>query len=164
MIAAARSEALMGLVFVTGSRDWAWVWVLPGVAWVWKGLGVAQPRWGRRRWYRLVGRMWDAASGVALLCLAVRWSHPYALGEGPHGVCSLGIGSMVTAEGMGTSIRVTQDEAGGYHAQLSGTFELHVDGTVTVYKRMLAIFLGLLEVPGERRGSRARRAGSSTSM
>jgi len=56
MIAAARSEALMGLVFVTESRDWAWVWVLPGLAWVWKGLGVTQPRLGQRGWYRLVGR------------------------------------------------------------------------------------------------------------
>jgi hypothetical protein len=43
--------------------------------------------------------------------------------------------------------------------RLSGTFELHVDGTVEFYKRMLVILLGLLEVPRESRGSRRTRDG-----
>lgn len=159
MVAAARSEALMGLVCVTGSREWEWVWVLPWVAWVWKGLGVTQPRWGQRRWYRHVGRMWDAASGMAWLCVAVRWGHPHSAGEGPCGACSLGIGSVVIAEGTEADIGVTQDEAGEYHVHLRGTFELHVDGTVLLYKRMLVVFLGLLQVPGETRGSRRTRDG-----
>ena len=159
MVAAVRSEALMGLVFVTESRDWEWVGVLPWLAWMWKGLGVALPRWGRQRWYRLVGRMWDDAGRVALLYLVARWRQPHTLGEGPCGVCGLAIGSVVTAEGMEADIRFTQDETGGYHVQLRGTFELYVDGTVTLYKRMLVIFLGLLQVPGETRGSRRTRDG-----
>ena len=159
MIAAARSEALMGLVFVTESREWAWVWVLPWLAWVWKGLGVTQPRLGQRRWYQLVGRMWDAVSGVAWVYLAMRWGHRHMLGEGPYGACSLGMGSVVLAEGLAADIGVTQDETGEYHVHMSGTFELHVDGTVTLYKRMLVIFLGLLQVPGETRGSRRTRDG-----
>lgn len=156
---AARSEALMGLVFVTGSREWEWVCLLPWVTWVWKGLGVAQPSWGQRRWYRLVGRMWDEAGRAALFCLVARWSQQHTPGEGPYGVCGVGIGSVVTAEGMEAYIGVTKDDTGGYHVQLSGTFELHVDGTVELYKRMLVIFLGLLQVPGERRGSRRTREG-----
>ena len=159
MVAAARSEALMGLVFVTGSRDWEWVWVLPWLAWVWKGIGVAQPQLGRRGWYRLVGRMWEDAGRVAWLCLAVRWSQAHTPGEGPYRVCSLGMGSVALAEGMEAEIEVTPDERGGYHVQLRGTFEVHVDGTVTLYKRMLVIFLGLLQVPGERRGGRRTRDG-----
>jgi len=42
---------------------------------------------------------------------------------------------------------------------LQGEFILGVDGTVEVYKRLLVIFLGLLEVPGETRGSRRTRDG-----
>jgi transposase-like protein len=160
MVAAARSEALMGLVFVTGSRDWEWAWVLPWLAWMWKGLGVAQPCLGRRRWYRLVGRMWDEAGRVALLWLAVRWAHQHTPSEGQYGICSVGIGSVATAQGMdGAYIEVTKDDTGVYDVRLSGTFELHVDGTVEFYKRVLVIFLGLLEVPGETRGSRRTRDG-----
>jgi transposase-like protein len=46
-----------------------------------------------------------------------------------------------------------------YHVQVSGTYELHVNGNVEFYKRALVIFLGLLEVPGETRGSRRTRDG-----
>jgi transposase-like protein len=160
MVAAARSEALMGLVCVTGSRDWEWAWVLPWLAWVWKGVGVAQPCLGRQGWYRLVGRIWDDAGRVALLWLAVRWAWQHTLNEGQYGICSVGIGSVAAAEGMdGAYVEVTQDDSGGYDVQLRGTFELHVDGTVEFYKRMLVILLGLLEVPGETRGSRRTRDG-----
>jgi hypothetical protein len=44
---------------------------------------------------------------------------------------------------------LVQDETEVYHVQLSGRFELRVDGRVEFYKRMLVIFLGLLEVPGD---------------
>jgi hypothetical protein len=47
MVAAIRSEALMVLVFVTDERAWEWVWLLPWVAWLWKGVGVAWPGVGR---------------------------------------------------------------------------------------------------------------------
>ena len=158
MVPAARSEALMALAFVTGSREW--VCILPWVAWGWKGLGVVQPNLGRQGWYRLVGRMWDEAGRAALLWLAMRWIHQHAPGEGQYGVSSVGIGSVVAAEGMdGAYIGVTEDDTGMYHVRLSGTFELHVDGTVEFYKRVLVIFLGLLEVPGETRGSRRTRDG-----
>jgi transposase-like protein len=59
----------------------------------------------------------------------------------------------------GAYMEVRKDDTGVYDVRLSGTFELHVDGTVEFYKRMLVIFLGLLEVPGETRGSRRTRDG-----
>jgi hypothetical protein len=56
-------------------------------------------------------------------------------------------------------VAVEEEEDGTYHVCLSGTFELHIDGQVTFYKRMLVVFLGLLEVSGETRGSRRTRDG-----
>jgi transposase-like protein len=46
-----------------------------------------------------------------------------------------------------------------YHVRLQGSFELHVPAEVEFCKRLLVIFLGLLEVPGERRKSRRTRDG-----
>jgi transposase-like protein len=54
---------------------------------------------------------------------------------------------------------VGQNEAGVYQVQLSGEFEIHLDGNVEFYKRMLIIFLGQLEVAGETRSSRRTRDG-----
>jgi len=160
MVAAARSEALMGLVFVTESRGWGWVCVLPWVAWVWKGLGVAWPGAGRRGWYRWVGWLWDEASRVALVWLALTWGQQQMPGGEQYGLCGLAMGGMTTLESVdGARVTVGQDERGVYHVRLSGTFELHIAGAVEFYKRMLVIFLGLLEVPGETRGSRRTRDG-----
>jgi len=59
----------------------------------------------------------------------------------------------------GSQVEITEDEEGIYHVHLSGEFELHIDGQVLFYKRMLVIFLRQLEAPGERRGSRRTRDG-----
>jgi len=56
-------------------------------------------------------------------------------------------------------VEVEQAEEGMYNVRLRGTLELHVNGEVEFYKRMRVIFLGLLAVPGERRGSRRTRDG-----
>jgi hypothetical protein len=56
-------------------------------------------------------------------------------------------------------VRAEIDEEGMCHVQLRGELELHVDCTVAFYQRMLIIFLGLLEAPGETRGSRRTRDG-----
>jgi transposase IS66 family protein len=159
MVAAARSEALLGLVFVTGSQEWRWVWVLPWIAWVWKGLGVAHSCWGQHKGYQFVGRMWDGASCVAMLSLVMRWGHLHLSVERPYGVWTLGIGHMMATGETESYIGVREDETGKYHVQMRGTFDLHVDGTVMFYKRILVIFLGLLQVPGQSRGSRRTRDG-----
>jgi transposase-like protein len=56
-------------------------------------------------------------------------------------------------------VGVEEDDKGWYHVRLKGEFELHVDGRVVLYKRILIIFLGLLDVAEERRGSRRTRDG-----
>jgi hypothetical protein len=59
----------------------------------------------------------------------------------------------------GSYVGVEEDESGWYHVRLRGEFELDVDGQVMLYKRILIIFLGLLDVAEERRGSRRTRDG-----
>jgi hypothetical protein len=56
-------------------------------------------------------------------------------------------------------VQVERDEQGVYHVRLGGEFELHVDGKVEFYKRLLIVSLGLLEVPREKRKSRRTRDG-----
>jgi len=162
-LAALRSEVLLVLVLLSGRGEWDLVCLLPWLAWLWKGLGLAWPGLGRQPLYAALGRLWDRATGVALVGLGLTWlgQHPegtraqltdYRLGVLPLGLC-------VSGKCGEALVEVMQDEAGVYHVRLRGEFVLRVDGTVEVGKRLLVIFLGLLEVPGETRGSRRTRDG-----
>lgn len=155
-VAAIRSEWLMMLVFLTEREEWGWVCLLPWVSWMWKGIGIVWPDVGRHPLYDGMGRIWERAGVVALVGLGVLW-----LGE--HLVPWMGYGAMALPVGMNLQgeprVEVSKDEEGIYHVQLRGEFKMQVDGKVEFYKRMLVIFLGLLEVEGERRGSRRTRDG-----
>jgi transposase-like protein len=96
---------------------------------------------------------------VALEGLLLLWlvQHLQAVGEsGGYGLWA-GLGSVVREP----SVEVEEDAQGVYHVRLRGEFELHVDGQVAFYKRVLLIFLGQLTVPGETRGSRRTRDGQT---
>ena len=158
MVAAIRSEALMVLVFVTDKRAWEWVWLLPWVAWLWKGVGVAWPRVGRHPLYAGMGQVWERGTSVALVGLGLAWIGGRVSVLGGHGLGALPVGMGLSSISEPYA-QVEIDEQGICHVRLRGEFELHVDGTVEFYKRMLIIFLGLLEVPGETRPSRRTRDG-----
>jgi hypothetical protein len=154
-----RSEVLLALVLLTGRWEWDGVCLLPWLAWLWKGLGLAWPGLGRQPLYAGLAWLWERAMGVALVGLGLIW-----LGQrGPQATdCRLGllpVGMCLSEESCEASVEVVPDEAGVYQVRLRGEFVLRVDGTVEVYKRLLVIFLGLLEVPGEQRGSRRTRDG-----
>jgi transposase-like protein len=108
---------------------------------------------------------WEAAGRIALLGLAGLWVGQQMQGAGGLQGWGLPVGmGLQQLEGPALSdveepYVAVEEEDGTYHVRLSGTFELHIDGKVTFYKRMLVIFLGLLEVPGETRGSRRTRDG-----
>ena len=160
MVTAVRSEALMLLVFLTGCREWEWVCLLPWAVWLWKGLGAAWPGLGRQPLYRGVGRLMEEVGRLALVGLGLMWlaQHISILGE--RGTCALSAGKLSQwVEVSVPHIEVERDEAGTYHVRISGEFEIHVDGNVEMYERMLVIFLGLLEVSGEKRCSRRTRDG-----
>jgi transposase-like protein len=160
IVTAVRSEALMVLVFVTDCQAWKWVWVLPWAAWLWKGLGVTWPSLGRQRLHWGLGRLLEEVSRLALVGLGCVWlvQHLFVLGE--QRLCALSVGQLGQwVEGSVPRIEVERDQAGMYHVRIRGEFEIHVDGSIEINKRMLVIWLGLLEVPGETRGSRRTRDG-----
>jgi len=160
MVVAARSEAMMVLVFLTGREGWHWLCWLPWVVWLWKGLGIAWPGLGRHPLYSAVGQLWEEGSRWALIGLGVVWlgQHLSVVGDAtPYGLSTWGAGMGVAVHV--PRIEVERDEAGVYHVRISGEFELHVDGNVEMYRRMLVIFLGQLEVAGETRASRRTRDG-----
>jgi len=110
-----------------------------------------------------VGRLCDRAAGLAVLGLGLEWWSCY--GPEPLG-CSLGLlavrvpsGCCLSSEAQAPQVEVTRDEAGTYEMRLRGEFVLRVNGQIAFYVRLLIIFLGLLEVPGETRGSRRTRDG-----
>jgi len=159
VVAAVRSEALMALVCLTGRQEWEWVCLLPWVAWLWKGMGVAWPRLGRQPLYKGMGRVWEQAGGMTLLGLGMVWMGERLPAFGGYRVGALPVGMCLQHWASEPQVEVARDEEGVYHVQLSGEFELHVDGNVEFYERMLVIFLGLLEVAGETRASRRTRDG-----
>lgn len=155
----ARSEVLLALVLLTDRLEWDGVCLLPWLAWLWKGLGIAWPGLGRQPLYTALSRLWDRAGGLALAGLGLEWLSWY--GSEPLG-CSLGmlpIGICLPSEVQAPWVDVVRDEVGIYQVRLRGEFVLQVNGQVEFYVRMLIIFLGLLEVPGETRGSRRTRDG-----
>jgi transposase-like protein len=159
MVAAVRSEALMVLVHLSGRQEWGWVCLLPWVAWLWKGIGIAWSDLSRRSLYNRLGRVWEQATRVALAGLGIVWLSERLFPLGAYGVGTLPLGLCFQSTLGQPYVEVTQDEAGRYDVQFGGQFEAHVDGNIEFYKRMLVIFLGLLEVPGQTRASRRTRDG-----
>lgn len=159
VIAAVRSEALLVLIYLTERYEWEGLCLLPWLGWLWKGLGMAWPAVGRQPGYGRIGRGWEQASGVVMIGLGLIWAQEH-LSTVRESRVGLGMVGLCCEERLGEPrVEVEQTEEGRYHVRLRGTFDLHVKGEVEFYKRMLVIFLGLLEVPGERRGSRRTRDG-----
>lgn len=159
LLAVLRSEVLLVLILLTQSREWEWVCWLPWLAWLWAGIGVGWPGLGRQPWYGGVGWLWDRAAGMALIGLGCTWASQQV--SPLMGCCAgmLPVGMCMAREPCAPTVEVVQDEAGVYHVQVRGEFRLEVNGQVEFYKRLLVIFLGLLELPGETRSSRRTRDG-----
>jgi transposase-like protein len=117
--------------------------------------------------------VWEEASRWALIGLGLMWLGQ-RLGEGGgygggglvvgmgwqrSDLASAELGQAFSRSVSEPSVEVERDEQGNYHVRLRGELELRVDGTVTFYERMLAVFLGQLEAPGETRSSRRTRDG-----
>jgi transposase-like protein len=156
VVALVRSETLLLLAVLPEHEEWTWVCLLPWASWLWRGVGAACPRW--RQWivYRGVECVLEEASRLALYGLVIWWlvEQVQSTGDkGPvRGLCMGGVSP-------GSEVEITEEEDGIYHVHLRGEFDLHIDGRVLFYKRMLVIFLRQLEAPGETRGSRRTRDG-----
>ena len=156
IVVAMRSEALLLLVFLTGHWEWQGLCLLPWLIWGWKGLGIAWPGLGQQPLYQGLGRLQEEAGRWVLLGVALLWVAEELTTLEAHGSYALPVWGGLVQE---PKVEVEKDEAGWIHVQFQGEFELHLDGNVEFYQRTLIIFLGLLEVPGERRQSRRTRDG-----
>ena len=156
------------LLLCWGNEGAVWLAGLPWVVWAWQLLAVVRPGWRHgylwaRRGERLLlvgglgkGMAW-AVSGGALWLLQ-------QVGRAPHSILFVGLMSCVLCGGTESKVQLhtSRDEQGQpmhYRATLCGHFELRVGDDDFFRRRLLILFLRLLEVPGERRGSRRTREG-----
>ena len=159
VVAALRSEVLLGLVILTGWWEWDWVILLPWLGWLWQGLGLRWPGLRRQGWYVGLGWGWHSASRLVMVGLGWVWLGQQVGLSDWQGLGAVAVGVSLPGEADRPAVAVVEDEAGVYQVRLRGEFTLRVDGQVELYKRLLIIFLGLLEVAGENRSSRRTRDG-----
>ena len=157
-VAALRSVLILLLLFLTDWWEWHWLCLLPWAEWAGEGLAVAWPALGRQPGYRMYLRLGETARRWMLVGLLLLTLVDLVLGivpteAGQWMVMGVGAGSVTQAP----QVNVSEDSQGIYQVTLRGEFRLQVNGKVEFYKRILIIFLYLLE--GDRRGSRWTRDG-----
>ena len=168
----ARSLLLGGLWQLSGQQGPGWVSLVPWGVWLWRSAGLLWP-WLRRQpeWRGVDWLLQQAQRGLLLgylsLALGRLWqprplAHllPPALegAEARPALGVLGLGCQV-CQRQAPQVEVVPEEDGSYTATLCGHFTLRVAGDDPFRKRLLLLFLRLLEAPGEARGSRRTRDG-----
>lgn len=155
-----RSLLLWVLWQLSGQVGPVWARMVPWVVWLWQSSGLL---WSRLRhqpeWQGIGWLLWQVQRGlvVGYLGLAVsrllewhvssfHWSGLGRLDEGP-GCWMVGLGCVVCRQ-QGPWVEVVQEEEGSYRATLCGHFSLQVAGDHPFRRRLLMLFLRLLEVPG----------------
>jgi transposase-like protein len=159
-----RSSLLGVLWFLSGGRGpvflvVGWPWIL----WLWQAAAAGWPELGQGPVWR--GGRWVLWQGQRLLLvgylgLALRQIRPadgeeIASREPAHGLL-LGLGCQVCDQGE-PWVEVILQEDGSYQATLCGHFSLRVAGDDPFRARLLMLFLRLLDVPSQQRGSRRTR-------
>ncbi len=153
-----RSLVLATLWMAGGRAGPVWVICLPWAVWVWQGVGILWPGLARQPEWRLIQRAARLGEQVVL------WVYlGLALSQGVIRVRQLEwrrpLGGMVLLCA-GSSVAVRHEEGQGeYVAELEGRFTLRVADDHPFRLRLLVLFLRLLEVTGEHRGSRRTRDG-----
>jgi hypothetical protein len=157
-VAALRSGLILLLLFLTDWWEWHWLCLLPWAEWGGEGVAVAWSALGRQPGYRMYLRLGETARrwllvGLLLLTLVDLVLAIVPTEAGQWMVVGVGAGSITQVP----RVSVSEDSQGIYQVTLRGEFRLQVNGKVEFYKRILIIFLYLLE--GDRRGSRWTRDG-----
>lgn len=156
------------LLLCWGEEGAVWLAALPWVLWLWQLLvvvrGSGQPglRFARQAERLLLvggivqGLVDDLPGGMVRLREQMAGAAPSFLSVGLLG-CVL-CGSPESSVQLGTNCN-ERGEVRHYTATLCGHFELCVRSDDFFRRRLLILFLRLLEIPGERRGSRRTRTG-----
>jgi hypothetical protein len=160
-----RSLFLAVLWFLSGCRGpvviigWPWLlWLWQAAAGGWPELGH-QPLWCAGRWLLWQGQrlLLVGYVGLALYQLRPVTGEEIASGKPASGLL-LGLGCQQCGKEE-PWVEVTCRDDGSYQATLCGHFTLQVGGDDPYRARLLMLFLRLLEVPGQHRGSRRTRDG-----
>jgi transposase-like protein len=153
-----RSGALATLWLAAGQVGSAWVVALPWAAWAGQLVVLVRPSLARQPEWWLLQRAVRFGGRIAL------WL--YAGVALVHGAGHVGLRPPAKLLGQGIclgvapSVKVGHDEEHHcYTAELRGRFTLAVADGDPFRLRLLVLFLRLLEVPGEHRGSRRTRDG-----
>lgn len=142
-----------------------WVIGLPWATWCWEVLGLCWPwmerqaEWRAVRWLgRQVERLvlvwmlsWLLIEGIRMLLLG---QLPFTWENAPWV-----LGACVSCGNEEPVVSVETDKDEGHTVTMKGNFTLHVASDDPFRKRLLILFLRLLEVPGSKRGSRRTRDG-----
>jgi transposase-like protein len=157
----------------------AWFVTIPWLVWGWQLLGVVWPGWGRQPEWRVCAWLGKQAERVVLVVgvtnllvnqipQATQWLLQHAGGELSSLLWLSAFGCVLCG---GTESRVKlgtavdeQGEATHYSATLCGHFELSVDADDFFRRRLLILFLRLLDVPGETRRSRRTQDGRTPAV
>jgi len=160
-----RSLALGALWWLSGRRGSMLIMGWPWILWLWQGAAAGWPELCRRRMWR--GGYWLLWQGqrVLVVCYLCRTVHQVRSMAGG----GLAADRAVLWSALGAScstckrdtpwVEVTRQEDDGYEATLCGHFTVRVSGDDPVRARLLMLFLRLLVVPGQARGSRRTRDG-----
>jgi transposase-like protein len=164
-----RSLLLGGLWLGSGRPGALGVVGWPWLGWLWQAVGAGWPELVHRRVWRTGVNLLGQGQGLLVaifLGLTLRRVVPPGLSpaaplpgarQQPQ-LPILGLGCLICGQ-EAPWVAVTQGAAGDYQATLCGHFTLRVAGDDPFRARLLLLFLRLLDVPGERRGSRRTRDG-----
>ena len=160
-----RSLALGVLWWASGRRGHVLIIGWPWVHWLWQGAAASWPELHRQRVWRdgrwllwqgqrilVVGYLYLALDRVRSVA-GERWT-----ANRPASYLALGM-CCPTCERRKPQVDVTRQKDGGYEATLCGHFTVRVTGDDPLRARLLMLFLRLLDVPGQTRGSRRTRDG-----
>lgn len=160
-----RSLLLAVLWCLSGCRGPVGIIGWPWLLWLWQAAAVGWPELSQEPMWR--AGCWLLWQGQRLLLvgylgLALRQLRPVDGREGafraPTGELLFGLGCQY-CDREEPWVEVTRRDDGSYQATLCGHFNLQVAGDDAYRARLLMLFLRLLEVPGQYRGSRRTRDG-----
>ena len=165
-----RSLLLWGLTWRQGRPGALWPATVPWLLWLWQEAsafwpGLAyQPEWRILGWLLWQGQrlllFWLAADWLGDAFPETRLQPRQALGDLP--LWGLGIGTLARRPEEAL-VTVAEDEK-GYAATIQRPCTLWVSKDDPFRRRFLIIFLSLLEMPGESRGSRRTRDGRTPAV
>ena len=160
-----RSLLLAGLWLLGGRRGPSVVIIWPWLLWLWQVAAAGWPELGHQSvWHGGHWLLWQGQRllvvgylGLALGQVKVAAGEEAASQVPGHGLL-LGLACQRCGQEE-ARVEVSQCEDGGYQATLCGHFTVQVSGEDPVRARLLMLFLRLLDVPGQQRGSRRTRDG-----